>query len=126
MEAGYWQSVGDLPRERLAREISDREQLAPEPTQPKSSAILANGTRSAADSPEAKQEDWTDRNHRRAELIRKKNRSGLSPEELAEYEKLQSLSQAALERAFPAPTVGDEDLARIEARLETTPAVVSE
>jgi GNAT superfamily N-acetyltransferase len=60
---------------------------------------------------------WAGMNRKRAELIRKKNRGGLTPDELREYERLQRLSQAALERVFPAPTKGDEELARIEARL---------
>jgi V8-like Glu-specific endopeptidase len=70
-------------------------------------------------SPECGTEAWAVMNRRRAELIRKKNRGGLSPEELPEYERLQRLSQATLEKAFPAPTAGEEDLERIEARYQT-------
>ena len=105
----------DHPRqEGLGRETCDREDSSLAPR-----ATLSNGTLPVGDySP--------DTNRRRAELIRKKNREGLSPDERAEYEKLQSLSQAALERAFPASTVGDEALARIEARLGAAPATVSE
>jgi V8-like Glu-specific endopeptidase len=65
--------------------------------------------------------EWEAMNRRRAELIRKKIRGTLSPEELPEYERLQRLSRAALEHAFPAPTVGDEEIAQIEGRLKTTP-----
>ena len=104
------------PRECVAREIGDREGSAPDPR-----ASPSNGTHSAADSIEAESGASADTNRRRAELIRKKNREGLAPDEVAEYEKLQSLSQAALERAFPASTVGDEALARLEARLGTAP-----
>ena len=50
-------------------------------------------------------------------LARKCNEGELSPAERAEYETLQRLSQAALERKFPAPRGIAEELARIEARL---------
>ena len=62
-------------------------------------------------------EAWGVMNRRRGELIRKKIREGLPPDEQREYDRLQRLSLAALERAFPAPTSIDEKLARIEARL---------
>jgi hypothetical protein len=48
--------------------------------------------------------EWGRMNQRRAELIRKKNRKGLSPEELVEYERLQRLSHEALEAHFPRPS----------------------
>ena len=103
-------------RECLAQEIGDRDISLPA-----ARATPSNGTHSAgAETPAS-----ADTNRRRAELIRKKNREGLAPDELAEYEKLQSLSQAALERAFPASTVGDEALARLEARLGITPPAVT-
>ena len=44
--------------------------------------------------------EWGLMNQRRAELIRKKNRQGLSPEEQAEYERLQRLSRPD---PFPLP-----------------------
>jgi hypothetical protein len=47
---------------------------------------------------------WGQMNRRRAELIRKKNRKGLSPEEQLEYERLQRLSHEALETEFPRPS----------------------
>ena len=56
-------------------------------------------------------------NRRRGELIHKDIRGELAPEEQIEYERLQRLSQIAIERAFPAPTRVDEQLARVEARL---------
>jgi hypothetical protein len=46
---------------------------------------------------------WGDMNHRRAQLIRKKHRQGLSLEEQSEYEVLQRLSRAALEKRFHRP-----------------------
>jgi hypothetical protein len=49
--------------------------------------------------------EWGQMNRRRAELIRKKNRQGLSPEELVEYERLQRLSHEALEAHFPRPSM---------------------
>ena len=78
------------------------------------------------DFPEPGTEAWAAMNRRRGELIRKKNRGGLVPDEWSEYERLQRLSQVALEHAFPAPTLGDEEFARIEARLGTMPGASAE
>ena len=91
-----------------------------DPFLPEPQPTPANGTRPKADFLAAETDEWATLNRRRAELIRKKHRSGLAPDELAEFEKLQHLSQTALERAFPAPTVSDETLARIEARIDAT------
>ncbi len=63
-------------------------------------------------------EVWGLLNQRRAALIRKKNREGLSADEREEYEKLQSISFQALEATFPGPPGGEERLDRIEARLQ--------
>lgn len=71
-------------------------------------------------------EEWGIMNRRRAELIRKKNRQALTPEELSEYESLQRQSQAALEQCFPAPPGNGERLDRLEARLGSAPEVTSE
>jgi hypothetical protein len=60
----------------------------------------ANGDFPAVGTPE-----WGRMNQRRAELIRKKNRQGLTPEEQIEYDRLQRLSEAALEERFPHPPV---------------------
>jgi hypothetical protein len=49
--------------------------------------------------------EWGRMNQRRAELIRKKNRKGLSPDEQIEYERLQRLSHEVLETQFPRPSV---------------------
>jgi GNAT superfamily N-acetyltransferase len=57
---------------------------------------------------------WGQMNRRRGELIRKKNREGLSNEERAEYETLQRHVQATLERRHPAPSVWGEKIAQIE------------
>jgi len=63
---------------------------------------------------------WGLMNRGRAELIRKKNRQGLTvEEEAAEYERLQGLSQSALEKAFPGAPVDEARLDRMEARLRT-------
>ena len=64
--------------------------------------------------------EWGVMNRRRGELIWKDIRGTLAPEEQVEYERLQRLSLAAIERAFPAPTRVDDQLARIEARLGIT------
>jgi GNAT superfamily N-acetyltransferase len=92
-------------------------------TGPQTPAVAANEEDSL---PTPGTEAWAAMNRRRADLIRKKNRGGLSPEEQLEYLKLQHLSQAALERAFPAPTGVDDELARIEASLGITPGASQE
>jgi hypothetical protein len=53
-----------------------------------------------ADFPALGTPEWSRMNQRRAELIRKKNRQGLSPDEQVEYERLQRLSHEALEAHF--------------------------
>lgn len=70
--------------------------------------------------PAVNSEAWGKMNCRRAELIAKKNRQSLTSEEQAEFERLQRLSQAELERAFPAPR-DDERLKAVEARLDARP-----
>jgi len=45
--------------------------------------------------------EWVQLTQRRAELIYKKNRYGLTPEELSEYESLQKRSQEVIDREFP-------------------------
>jgi mRNA-degrading endonuclease RelE of RelBE toxin-antitoxin system len=52
--------------------------------------------------------EWGRMNQRRAELIRKKNRKGLSSEEQIEHERLQRLSHDALETQFPRPSLSSE------------------
>jgi hypothetical protein len=78
------------------------------------------------DFPQVGTKEWGTMNRRRAELIRKKNREGLTPEENTEYQRLQQLSQAALERAFPAKSVDRERLDRLEAQLKTASEAGSE
>jgi DNA-binding transcriptional ArsR family regulator len=56
-------------------------------------------------------------NQRRARLIFKKNRAQLSVVEVAELERLQSASRARMQRNYPAPTLIDEKLKRLEAKL---------
>lgn len=48
---------------------------------------------------------WDSLTQRRAELIHKKNRQGLTAAERAEFDHLQQLSRAAITRAFPRPTL---------------------
>lgn len=76
--------------------------------------------------PQVGTDAWGQMNKRRAELIRKKNRGILTPSELSEYEELQQLSQAALERAFPAPSQMEEKLERLKAKLNNTPNATKE
>jgi hypothetical protein len=78
------------------------------------------------DFPQVRTEEWGAMNRRRAELIRKKNREGLTPEENTEYQRLQQLSRAELERAFPAPSLDKEGLDRLEAQLKTASEAGSE
>ncbi len=62
-------------------------------------------------------ERWSRMNRRRAELIFKKNRGLLSDVDHAELERLQALSRSRMHREYPAPTLIDGKLERIEARL---------
>lgn len=63
--------------------------------------------------PEVNTPGWVLMNRRRFELIQKKHREGLLADEREEYDDLQRRTTAALEKAFPAPTKFDEELARI-------------
>ena len=56
-------------------------------------------------------------NRRRAELIFKKNRGQLNDAECSELERLQAFSRSRMQREFPAPTLIDERLKRIEEHL---------
>ncbi len=49
--------------------------------------------------------EWDRLTERRAELIHKKNRTGLSAEESAEYERLQIISGDIIRALFPVPPV---------------------
>ena len=69
--------------------------------------------------PEVNTPEWDVMNRRRFELIQKKHREGLSPEEQAEYERLQGRTAAALAKAFPPDAAFSERLARIQTRLAT-------
>lgn len=62
-------------------------------------------TRTDGDFPAVGTPEWGRMNQRRAELIRKKNRQGLSSDEQVEYERLQRLSHEALETRFPRPSL---------------------
>jgi excisionase family DNA binding protein len=63
--------------------------------------------------------DWDELTERRAELIHKKNRQGLTEPELAEYEQLQRLSREAINRAFPRPKLSPDELALIKQALDS-------
>ena len=60
---------------------------------------------------------WGLMNQRRAELIRKKHRHGLTDAEQIEYDRLQRLTFEALERAFPRPDPNVDDLIRLREKL---------
>ena len=57
---------------------------------------------------------WDSMNVRRAELIRKKNRDGLTVEEHSELDRLQALSLGTVERSFERPPLDWDRLRRLE------------
>ncbi len=61
--------------------------------------------------------EWDAMNERRAELIRKDLREGLTPDERQEYERLQWMSLAAVVQAFPRPKPDFEALALLRKEL---------
>jgi hypothetical protein len=61
-------------------------------------------------------EAWSQMNRRRTELIRKKNREGLSGEDQREYDGLQALSYAAIQERFPAPPLDEHRLSTLKSR----------
>ena len=61
--------------------------------------------------------EWDRLMGRRNELIRKMNREGLSPDVTREFEQIQGVTRASLDRAFPRPNLFGERLERIEERL---------
>jgi hypothetical protein len=64
---------------------------------------------------------WDAMNRRRAELIVKKSRGVLTEQERAEFERLQQISHAALERQFPRPRLTPEELAEVKKTLGLLP-----
>lgn len=103
---------------------------APQPASPSPPAAAnatSNGVRGAAtppDFPAPGTAAWGVMNRRRAELIQKKNREGLTMEELDEYQRLQRGSQIALEEAFPG-TAADEARQRLIYSLPGTYHLIS-
>jgi GNAT superfamily N-acetyltransferase len=73
---------------------------------------------SRADFPAVGTEAWGIMNCRRAELIRRKVRGGLSDGEEQELEQLQRETLAAVDRAFPRPPVDLRSVAELEERLK--------
>lgn len=73
--------------------------------QTKETGVSGEETDAGGDLPEIGTPEWSRMNQRRAELIRKKNRQGLSPDEQVEYERLQRLSHKTLETRFPRPSL---------------------
>jgi hypothetical protein len=64
--------------------------------------------------------EWDKKNRRRIELAKKKNRGGLTAEEMAEFEVLQKGFFDHLEANYPRPTLDPDRLEQIEARLRST------
>jgi hypothetical protein len=62
-------------------------------------------------------EEWGLMNQRRSELIRKKNRQGLTADERAEFERLQYLCLSAIREKFPPPVVDEDGLKRLRESL---------
>jgi hypothetical protein len=62
-------------------------------------------------------EEWVLMNRHRSELIRKKNRQGLTAEKQAEFERLQRLCFAAIDERFPRPVVDEDGLKRLRQSL---------
>ena len=67
-------------------------------------------------------EKWDRLNHRRGELIFKQIRQGLTPQEEEEFQQLQRMCLAALEKAFPAPPLDEARLKRLEEKLRAAEA----
>lgn len=63
--------------------------------------------------------EWHALNNRRAALIEKKYApgQGLTADEKVEYERLQEVCRAAMDRAFPRPRMDPEDLAIVKKDL---------
>lgn len=67
--------------------------------------------------PTVDSEAWAVMNRRRGELIRKKNRDGLTNVEQVEYDRLQKLSLEALEESYPRPISLMDKLTQLQAKL---------
>ncbi len=62
-------------------------------------------------------EEWGLMNQRRCELIRKKNRGGLTADEQAEFERLQQFCLSGVEERFPPPAIDEVALERLRESL---------
>ena len=67
--------------------------------------------------PDVGTEEWSLMNRRRSELIHKKNRQGLTPDEQAEFERLQRLCLSAIRERFPPPAIDEDGLERLRESL---------
>jgi hypothetical protein len=111
LAAGSWdQALSDLEDEHLLTAIQQhRAKVSGVPQSAVSGQTNGNGAQSSASGnsqepfPAIGTSEWGLMNRRRAELIHKKHRQGLTPEEQTEYERLQALSRAALDQSFPRP-----------------------
>jgi hypothetical protein len=85
----------------------------------------AEGSRQE-DFPAIGTEAWGRMNERRAALIHKKNRHGLTAAEQKEFERLQRLVEEATEKAFPRPPLDYQRLEALENRLLNPPGANAE
>jgi hypothetical protein len=68
--------------------------------------------------PEVHSEEWERLNDRRGDLIFKKNREGLTDAEQVEFERLQKIVFAAIDKKYPRTPPPWEKLRALEARLK--------
>jgi hypothetical protein len=99
-----------------------REPVVPERVLPKGNAVEVpkdeQRVSGAQNFPMPADSQWSHFNRRRAELIRRKVRSGLSRLEEEELQSLQRETLAAVDRAFPRPPVNFCLLEELEKRLQ--------
>jgi GNAT superfamily N-acetyltransferase len=85
------------------------------------SAVMAHAVAAVAETQvDVGTKAWDELTQRRAELIYKKNRNGLTDEERAEFEQLQTRSREAIARTFPASSELADRLAALEKKLALT------
>ncbi|MGH7173031.1 MAG: GNAT family N-acetyltransferase [Gemmataceae bacterium] len=107
------------PRTSLQMVLAAALAMAGTPDQQTLSVPAAAARQETSDFPEPGTKAWGELNRRRGELIRKKNREGLTAEEQVEYERLQREVQATLKRKHHAPDIWEKRIAEIEQRLKT-------
>ena len=115
--AARWRTPDRLAARSSPARVGPPSTDSPRPERDRST-VSAESPDPRSDSRDSHEEaSWTRMNRRRAELVFKKNRGVLNDVDRAELERLQALSRSRMQREFPAPTLIDEKLERIEARL---------